>query len=166
MPYARSDNFTKSPVYSCEKAVLHKEVALALIAVQKELATHGYGIKIWDAYRPFSVQEIFWKLVPDPRYVADPRRGSKHNRGAAVDITLVNLSDGSELEMPTEFDNFTLQAHSHTTKNISKIAIRNRIMLRQVMEKHGFDVEPTEWWHFNFRGWEKFAVLNVPLESL
>jgi zinc D-Ala-D-Ala dipeptidase len=162
--YATTDNFTQKQVYTQAKAYIRKEVALQLDKVQKELELQSLGLKVWDAYRPHQVQYIFWELVPDIRYVADPERGSRHNRGAAVDVTLVDLQ-GNELEMPTLFDDFTEKAHRNYTA-LSQQVICNRTLLEEIMTKHGFQGLSTEWWHFDYKGWEKYDLLDIPFEEL
>ena len=162
--YATTDNFTKQKVYSQPKAYLRKEVAERLDKVQKDLEKQGLGLKIWDAYRPRSVQYTFWKLVPDERYVANPAKGSRHNRGAAVDITLVNAS-GKELPMPTEFDNFTEKAHRDYMQLPAEV-LKNREILEQAMTAHGFEGLSTEWWHFDYKNWQQYDLLDIPFEEL
>lgn len=162
--YATSDNFTKQKVYSQPKAYLRKEVVEQLDKVQKDLEKQGLGLKVWDAYRPHSVQYKFWELVPDERYVANPAKGSRHSRGAAVDLTLVD-SSGKELTMPTEFDNMTEKAHRDYMQ-LPEEAIRNREILEKAMAAHGFKGLPTEWWHFDYKKWQKYDLLDVSFEEL
>ena len=165
--YATTNNFTSKQVYptiAAQHCFLQKPAAIALAQVQKELAQHGLGLKIFDAYRPHRVQFIFWDLVPDERYVADPKKGSRHNRGCAVDLTLVKF-DGTELAMPTEFDDFTEKALATYTGQNKEIAA-NLALLQNVMTKYGFNVFSTEWWHFDYKGWEKYPVLDISFEEL
>lgn len=159
--YATADNFTKAVVYPAARCLLRPEAAAALGKVQADLAARGLGLKLWDCYRPLSVQRRFWELVPDPRYVADPRKGSRHNRGAAVDATLVDAA-GRELELPTGYDDFSEAAHRASTAG-SPAARANAKALEEAMAKHGFKGLATEWWHFDYAGWEKFPLLDVPL---
>lgn len=161
--YATKNNFTKQAVYNVPKCYLRRFAAERLAAVQKDLEAMGLGLKVWDAYRPLSVQKKFWELVPDERYVASPVKGSRHNRGAAVDLTLVDRN-GVELEMPTKFDDFTEAAAADAP--CSPRAAENRQLLRRVMRKHEFQVLPTEWWHFDAIGWEKYGVMDVPFEKI
>ena len=161
--YATADNFTKHVVYPTNRCYLRRFAAERLAAVQNELETMGLGLKIWDAYRPLSVQKKFWELVPDPRYVASPVQGSRHNRGAAVDLTLVDRQ-GMELEMPTGFDDFTAAASIDAP--CSPRAAENRGLLARIMKKHGFQPLPTEWWHFDAVGWEGYEVLDSTFEEL
>lgn len=159
--YATADNFTKAVVYPAARCLLRPEAAAALGKVQSELAAKGLGLKLWDCYRPLSVQRHFWELVPDPRYVADPKKGSRHNRGAAVDLTLVDAA-GRELEMPTGYDDFSEAAHRASAAG-TPAARANARTLEDAMVRHGFKGLPTEWWHFDFSGWEAFPLLDVPL---
>jgi len=123
------------------------------------------GIKIWDAYRPYSVTEKMWELVKDDRYAADPKFGSGHNRGIAVDLTIIDLSTGKELDMGTGFDNFSDTAH-HDFKNLPANVLQNRLVLRSVMEKHGFKALETEWWHYYFINGKDYELLDIPFEEL
>lgn len=159
--YATADNFTKAVVYPAARCLLRPEAAAALKLVQEDLAPAGMGLKVWDCYRPLSVQKRFWELVPDPRYVADPKKGSRHNRGAAVDLTLVDAA-GRELEMPTGYDDFSEAAHRASTAG-SPAARANAKRLEEAMLRRGFKGLSTEWWHFDFAGWEAFPLLDVPL---
>ncbi len=163
--YATDENFMKQPVYNSARPLLRVPAARALQAVQRELAAQGLGIKVWDAYRPYCVTQKMWDLIRDPDFVADPAQGSRHNRGAAVDLTLVDLSTGRELEMPTAYDEFSPRAH-HDFPELGKQAMRHRALLREVMERHGFERFPTEWWHYDFRGWERFELMDLLLEEV
>ncbi len=162
--YATENNFMKRKVYPVARCLLRFSVAKKLSEVQEELAQQGLGLKVYDCYRPLSVQKQMWEIVSDPRYVANPSTGSRHNRGAAVDVTLVDRT-GKELEMPSEYDNFTARAHRNYT-NISDQAKKNRLLLEEIMQKHQFVGLPTEWWHFDALGWEKFPLLDVPLDNV
>ena len=164
MRYATTNNFLKQKVYPQARAFLRAPAARALDAVQKELETLGLGLKIFDAYRPLSVQRKMWKIMPDGRYVADPKKGSRHNRGMAVDLTLIEL-DGDPLEMPTEFDSFHTRAH-HDFFGLPKQVKRNRWILKTVMEKHGFRSIRTEWWHYDYKGWKNYPVLDKSFDEL
>jgi zinc D-Ala-D-Ala dipeptidase len=159
--YATADNFLKDTLYSANICLLRKSVAERLVKVQKYLRKKNLGLKIWDAYRPLSVQKRMWEKLPDPKFVADPKRGSNHNRGAAVDVTLVDL-DGNELEMPTGFDDFSETAHIKCT-NISDEAKKNRDVLQEAMKRFGFKPILSEWWHFNDKDIKKYPVINIPL---
>lgn len=161
MVYATPKNFMKKTVYPSPKCLLRKSVADALSRVQSKLKMEGIGLKVWDCYRPLSVQKKMWEIMPDDRYVMDPKKGSKHNRGAAVDITLVG-KDGENLEMPTPFDDFTEKAHRHYAGS-TKTALRNKKRLEEAMSSEGFIGIPTEWWHFDFKDWEKYPLEDVPI---
>jgi beta-N-acetylhexosaminidase/D-alanyl-D-alanine dipeptidase len=167
--YATPDNFTGVAVYPAARCLLRRDAAERLARVQRRLQGDGFGLLVWDCYRPLAVQERFWALVPDERYVARPQRengrplaGSKHNRGAAVDVTLVDAS-GRPLEMPTGFDDFSERAHRGAT-NVKPAARANAARLESAMTAEGFQPLPTEWWHFDAPGWQAYDLLDVPLE--
>lgn len=166
--YATSNNFLGFPVYSKPVCYLHKEVAEVLSLVQRELFSMQLGLKVFDGYRPLSVQQVMWDTIQDERYVSNPAKNKgRHTRGTAVDLTLVD-SQGNELEMPTGFDDFTEMAHSDYP-NVSEAASYNRKLLRDVMTTYGFQGISTEWWHFDFQGWhddERFPPLDVSLDDL
>jgi D-alanyl-D-alanine dipeptidase len=159
--YATERNFTKKKLYPVARCLLRREVAEALARVQRALSARGLGLEVWDCYRPLAIQRALWALVPDERYVADPAKGSRHNRAAAVDVTLVD-GKGRELGMGTEFDDFSPRAHRDFAE-LPAEARRNRALLEAAMAKEGFVGLPTEWWHFDFAGWERWPVLDVPL---
>jgi D-alanyl-D-alanine dipeptidase len=158
LKYATTDNFTGIAVYDFQECYLHKDVVDKLFEVQKELQGMGLGLKIWDGYRPMAVQWKFWDLVPDERYVSDPRMGGRHTRGTAVDVTLVD-SNGQELLMPSGFDDFSEKAHRSYTEAPLE-AIQNREILEKVMEKQGFIGLPSEWWHFDLLNWHTYPVID------
>ncbi len=163
--YATDDNITGEILYPSARAFLRYPAAEALKRVQAELGKRGLGLKIWDAYRPYSVTEALWEHVRDPQYAADPRTGSRHNRGCAVDVTLVSLSTGEELRMPTAYDDFSERAHAEHYISDEEVR-RNREILREIMERNGFTVLTSEWWHFDFSGWEEFELLDIPFDLL
>jgi len=163
--YATANNFMKTPLYPVAKAFLRAPAARALAEVQRELAPRGIGIKVFDAYRPYRVTEAMWEPIRNPDYVADPAKGSRHNRGAAVDLTLIDLQTGDELVMPTGYDDFTSRA-AHAFNELPAEALENRALLRDVMSRHGFEPLPSEWWHYDFRGWERFELMDLPLDAL
>jgi D-alanyl-D-alanine dipeptidase len=162
--YATTNNFTGKQVYDEAKFFLRTEPAQKILDVQKELKSLGLSLKIFDGYRPLSIQKKFWEILPDERYVADPKKGSRHNRGAAVDITLVDNS-GNEIPMPTPYDDFTEKA-SRNYMDLSSQIIINRKFLEDLMAKYGFVGLPTEWWHFDYEGWEKYDVLDLDFKEL
>ena len=149
LKYATSDNFLNEPVYSCSSCFLRLEIAKKLIEANKFFYSMGYHIKLFDCYRPLSVQKKMWEIMPDARYVANPssRLGSFHNRGSAVDLTLVD-SLGNELNMGTPFDFFGKESH-FDFKDLPLEVLKNRILLREGMEMAGFNGIRTEWWHFS-----------------
>ncbi len=162
--YATEDNFTGKVVYPNGICVLRESTAQKLANASKELTERGYRIKVWDAYRPIYVQRIFYEIVPDSRFVANPDKGgSKHNRGTAVDVTLVDM-EGNELEMPSGFDDFTGKG-SRNNKDISENAKRNVEMLTNVMVKNGFTTISTEWWHYNDSDSDKYNIIDVDLDK-
>jgi len=156
MRYATNNNFLKEKVYPCDKCYVRQEVAKALMNANINFMKLGYKIKFFDCYRPYSVQKKMWKIFPNPGYVADPKGGSVHNRGAAVDITLVTL-EGEEVDMGTDFDHFGKEAHHSYTSHSDKVK-KNRTMLRGVMVKYGFSPINTEWWHYNFSTGKKYKI--------
>ena len=162
--YATKENFTGRKLYkNGDKTFLRLPAAEALQKAANELASRGYAVKIWDAYRPYSVTKKMWELVHDERYVADPSKGSGHNRGLAVDLTL--LKDGKELEMGTGFDNFTDSAH-RDFKGLPDTVLKNRLLLQTTMEKYGFKGLSTEWWHFAFPNDGRYDVLDLDFKKL
>ena len=168
--YATENNFTGKRVYPSARCFLRQDIAKRLVAAQADLRRQGLGLKVYDCYRPFSVQEVFWRIMPDERYVLEPLRkdgvmvkSSRHNRGAAVDVTLVD-AQGRELPMPTAFDDFTEKAHRNSSA-ASPEARRNSTTLERAMQAQGFDPLPTEWWHFDGPGWQGFEPLDLPLPA-
>jgi D-alanyl-D-alanine dipeptidase len=162
--YATANNFMQRPLYPVAAVFLRRPAANALADVQRELATRGLGLKIFDGYRPYRVTEEMWEPIRNPDFVADPAKGSRHNRGAAVDLTLVD-SQGREVEMPTPYDDFTPRARQDFDELPANI-IANRAALRDVMMRHGFEPLASEWWHFDYHGWQKFELMDLPLEEL
>jgi len=165
LPYTTKANFFKTAFYPQNaRAMLRPATAAKLAKVQAELKTLGLGLKVWDAYRPLSVQRAMWKTLPDARYVADPAKGGRHNRGAAVDVTLVDAT-GKELPMPTAHDDFSEKAGAHF-KLVPPAIFKNRETLQRVMTKHGFAIYDSEWWHFDDVDWQKHEALDVPIDKL
>ncbi|MBC7744264.1 MAG: M15 family metallopeptidase [Flavobacterium sp.] len=163
--YATTNNFTGISVYEEARAFVRLPVALALKAVQKELNKKGLGLKIYDAYRPYAVTIKFFEISKDKNFVASPKTGSRHNRGCAVDLTLVNIRNGKELKMPTPFDSFKPEAHPDFTKLPQKI-IANRAILTRVMKDNGFEVLYNEWWHFDFKDWKNYDLMDISFKQL
>lgn len=160
--YATENNFVGKKVYPAAVCLLQKDTTMKLKAANELAKKDGYRIKIWDGYRPLDVQKIFWDAVPDPRYVSNPSKGTDHNRGTAVDVTLVDES-GNELEMPTDFDEFTEKAWRNYQGN-SPHAQKNMEYLTRIMEESGFTTIRTEWWHFRDSNDQKYPFQNVKLE--
>jgi D-alanyl-D-alanine dipeptidase len=164
--YATTNNFLGTAEYSKDaRAYLRLPAAIALKKVQEDLNKKGLGLKIYDAYRPYSITVVFWEKVKDSNYVSSPWQGSRHNRGCAVDLTIINMKTGKELEMPTQFDDFSVKAHPDY-KNVSETIKANRTLLFDVMAKYGFRKFPTEWWHFDFSGWENYFLMDLPFDAL
>jgi D-alanyl-D-alanine dipeptidase len=163
--YATTNNFTGEKIYNMAKAYARRPVAEALKKIQAELKPKGLGIKMFDAYRPYKATVRFYELYKDTTYVASPYRGSRHNRGCALDLTVIDLKTGKELQMPTEYDSFKKEAWPSTP--VADPTVRkNRQLLIDVMEKHGFKVNGSEWWHYDFNGWKKFEVMDIDFEQL
>lgn len=161
--YATEDNFAKKKIYSMPLCLIHKNTAQKLIAANNEFKTLGYRIKVFDAYRPYSAQQVLWDSTEDKSYLADPKKGSKHNRGAAVDITLVD-ENGQELPMPSGYDEFSERAHLKYDKCDEEL-IKNRELLGKIMVKHGFKRISTEWWHFDDVDASNYPLLDVSFEQ-
>ncbi len=159
--YATTANFTHQRLYAHARCLLHEAVARRLADVQRELMAKGLALVVYDCYRPLSVQKRMWALVPDERYVSDPAKGSRHNRGAAVDVALVDRR-GRELPMPSAYDEFSERAHRDFAGG-SDEARRNRALLDGVMTRHGFVGLPTEWWHFDAAEWQTYPLSDEPL---
>ncbi|MFC2107054.1 M15 family metallopeptidase [Bacteroidota bacterium] len=165
MRYATINNFTGEKVYKSSKAFLRIQAAKALLNVEKELNEMGYGLMVFDAYRPYDATLKFYKIVEDKRFVATPWDGSRHNRACAVDLTLINISTGEELKMPTTFDDFSEKAAADYP-DLPEEVLKNRKLLIDVMRKHGFNVIDSEWWHYDYQGWDKYELLNIDHEDL
>lgn len=165
--YATKNNFMGRRMYpkKTNYTFLRAPAAYALLLVQKDLNAMGFGLKIFDAYRPYSVTEKFWELVHDDRYVANPTKGSGHNRGIAIDLTIIDLKNNRELKMPTGFDNFTDSAHQDFM-SLPENALKNRELLKTTMMKYGFLPFATEWWHFSLPNPEKYEVLDLSFRDL
>jgi D-alanyl-D-alanine dipeptidase len=157
MKYATIDNFLKEKVYDCNNCLVRYKTARYLIKANDSLKKLGYKIKFFDCYRPLTIQKKMWKIYPDARYVANPKKGSNHNRGSAVDITLVNINNGKDLEMGTPFDFFGNKAH-HAYSYLPKTVLENRKLLKSVMESNGFKSITSEWWHYNLINSPRFKV--------
>ncbi|WP_158730526.1 MULTISPECIES: M15 family metallopeptidase [unclassified Flavobacterium] len=162
MKYATDDNFLKAKVYDCSECFLRLKTVKALIKANTKLAQKGCKIKIYDCYRPLDIQKKMWEIVPNPKYVANPKTGSIHNRGGAVDISLVTLQ-GEAVDMGTDFDFFGEKA-SHLYQDLPKNVLQNRKLLKSVMISAGFNSFDSEWWHYNLKAGLKNPVSNIKWE--
>lgn len=165
--YATVYNFSGTAVYKTAKAFARKPVVFALKNVQTTLAKQGLGLKIYDAYRPYSVTVKFWDITPANKkdFVANPAKGSRHNRGCAVDVTLIDLKTGKELAMPTPYDSFLIMAYADFT-NLPDKVLKNRKILQDAMTKNGFNIFKQEWWHFDFDGWQGYDLMDIKFERI
>ncbi len=165
--YASKHNFTGMRLYpkNTRTTYLRRNPAEALAKVAEDLREKGLGIKIWDAYRPYRTTVRFWELIHDERFVANPSKGSGHNRGTAVDLTLVDLKTGKVLDMPTDFDDFSTAAF-HGAANDDELRMKNRLLLKTTMEKFGFVALETEWWHYSWPGAAAYDVLDLSFKVL
>lgn len=166
--YATANNFTGRQLYAEARAFLVDAAATALVQAHKAAQLRGFGLTIYDAYRPLRVTKALWDATPPgPKrnYVANPKKGSKHNRGCAVDLTLHHLADGAEAAMPSGYDEFSPRAH-RDFMDASDDALKHRALLERLMEDAGFRGASNEWWHFDFNGWQNHPLLDVPFEEL
>jgi zinc D-Ala-D-Ala dipeptidase len=164
--YATDDNFVGKKVYPEARAFLQKPAAKAVAKVHKELRDRGLGLVIFDGYRPWSITKLFWEVTPDEKrkFVANPAKGSKHNRGCAVDLSMFDLKTGKLVEMPSGYDEFSERA-SPEYKGGTTEQTANRELLRKLMEDAGFTVNPNEWWHFDHKDWEKYAIYDISFDE-
>jgi zinc D-Ala-D-Ala dipeptidase len=163
--YATENNFTGKVIYTAPRAYLRQPVAGALKQVQDSLQYHNLGLIVYDAYRPYAATLLFYEVYPDTDFVADPKYGSRHNRGCAVDVSLADLDTGREIPMPTVFDDFSECAHPEYTA-LPDTVIKNRLFLSGIMAHFGFKQFPTEWWHFDYQGWEAYDIMDLTFEDL
>jgi zinc D-Ala-D-Ala dipeptidase len=166
--YATANNFTGRQLYAQPRAFLITPAAEALLRVHRAAQQEGFDLTIYDAYRPWRVTKQLWDATPPgPKrnYVANPKKGSKHNRGCAVDLTLHDLKTGQQVAMPSGYDEFTARADRSFTGAPAE-ALAHRDLLEALMEAQGFRGASNEWWHFDFRGWEKYPILDIPFEAL
>lgn len=166
--YATPNNFFGKAVYPEPRAFLQRPAAEALLSVQRWLKEQGYGLVIYDAYRPWSVTKLFWDITPPEKhvFVADPSVGSVHNRGCAVDVGLVDLRTGHQVEMPGAYDEMTERSFvTYTGGTVEQLARRD--LLRKAMEQDGyFFVYPEEWWHYNFKDLRDYAIQDIPFSGI
>jgi zinc D-Ala-D-Ala dipeptidase len=165
--YATADNFLSTPVYGEARAFLQRPAAEALRRAHRALEGTGHGLLVYDAYRPWWVTKVFWEATPEDKrdFVADPAKGSRHNRGCAVDLTLFRLSDGRAVEMPSLYDEMTERAYPGWAGGAAH-SRRLRDLLRSAMEQEGFAVFESEWWHFDYRDWREYPILNLAFDQV
>jgi D-alanyl-D-alanine dipeptidase len=167
--YATTNNFMGRSMYRQARAFLQRPAAEALVRAHQSLKPLGYGIVIFDAYRPWNVTRAFWDAATEEQrkieFVANPQKGSRHNRACAADVSLFELSTGREVQMPSGYDEFTERAYPTYTGGSVEARAR-RDLLRQAMEAAGFTVYPAEWWHFDYKDWREYGILNVPFERI
>ncbi len=155
----------KQVIYKQARAFARKPVVASLKKIQQELNKKGYGLKIFDGYRPYATTVEFYKKASDKNFVADPAKGSKHNRGCAVDLTLINLKTGKEIAMATPYDSFSAAAAANY-EPVNQEVRKNRNFLIRIMKKYGLNVLKNEWWHYDFSGWQNYPLMNIPFEKL
>ncbi len=165
--YATNNNFLSTPTYSQARAFLERPAAEALVRANRALKEKGYGLLIHDAYRPWYVTKMFWEATPEDKriFVANPAEGSRHNRGCAVDLTLYDLTTGAAVKMPSGYDEMSERAYADYAGGTPEERVR-RAILRQAMETEGFTVYPQEWWHFDYKDWKLYPILNVRFEEM
>lgn len=164
--YARSDNFVGRPVYPEARAFLQRPAAEAVLRVHKKLKKQGLGLAIFDGYRPWAITRLFWDVVREDqrKFVANPKTGSRHNRGCAVDLSIYDLKTGKLIDMPSDFDEFTERAHPDYAGGTAE-QTANRNLLRGLMEAEGFTVNANEWWHYDYKDWQKYGVYNISFDQ-
>jgi len=163
--YATKNNFMHQVMYKQARAFARKPVVEHLKKIQAILSKKGYGLKIFDAYRPYAITVSFYQKASDKNFVANPAKGSKHNRGCAVDLTIIDLKTGKDVPMPTPYDSFAAEAAPHF-QNLPPGIIKNRDFLINTMQENGFKVIYNEWWHFDFNGWQNYDLMDIPFEKL
>ena len=165
--YASDSNFLGTPLYTEARAFLQRPAAEALARVNRKLHKQGYGLLIFDGYRPWYVTKIFWDATPPTQraYVADPAQGSRHNRGCAVDLTIYDLKTVQPISMPSTYDEFSERAHADYSGGTAEERA-HRELLRRAMEGEGFSVYSNEWWHFDYRDWRQYPIMNVPFSTV
>lgn len=165
--YATANNFVGRPVYSQARAFLQRPAAEALVRANRRLQEQGYSLVVFDGYRPWSVTKLFWNVTPADKkeFVADPAKGSRHNRGCAADVSLAELATSRTVQMPSDYDEMTSRSYP-TYPGGTAEQRRHRDLLRAAMEAEGFKVYDTEWWHFDFQGWKQYPIENRTFEEL
>ncbi|HMS08138.1 MAG TPA: M15 family metallopeptidase [Pyrinomonadaceae bacterium] len=164
--YATDNNFVGKKVYPEARAFLQRPAAEAVVRVHKKLAADGLGLVIYDGYRPWAITKLFWEVTPEDKrkFVANPERGSKHNRGCAIDLSIFDLKTGKLVPMPSDYDEFTERASPDYAGGTEEER-RNRDLLRNLMEAEGFTVNANEWWHFDYKDWESYAIYDISFEE-
>lgn len=163
--YATANNFTGQKVYDSAMAFLRLAPAKALQQVQNELKAQNLGLRVYDAYRPYTITIKFYEIYKDTNFVAAPWLGSRHNRGCAVDVSLIDLNTQQEIPMPTEYDDFTAKAKPDYA-DLPDSVKANRKLLIDIMAKYNFEVHHSEWWHFDYTGWDKYYLMDIPFRQL
>ncbi len=165
--YATRNNFLGRPVYKEARAFLQRPAAEALVKVNKELKPYGYALVIFDGYRPWSVTKTFWDMTPKDKkeFVANPKFGSRHNRGCAVDLSLYEIASGKEIEMPSEYDEMSERSYADYKGGTEKQR-KLRDLLRSTMEENGFKVLDVEWWHFDYISWKSYRIENISFKDI
>lgn len=165
--YATSNNFMGHPIYTRARAFLQRPAAEAFVRVHQGLEAEGFGLQVLDGYRPWSVTKKFWDETPSEKrkFVANPEKGSRHNRGCAVDVTLYDLETGEEVQMPSGYDDFSYRAYVSYRGGTATQNLKRDLLIRS-MESEGFRVLSGEWWHFDYRDWRQYRILDIPFEDL
>ena len=165
--YATANNFLGRSVYPQARVFMQKPAAAAVVRAHARLKPYGYGLLIFDGYRPWTVTKLFWESVSKDKrpFLADPKEGSRHNRGCAVDLSLYDLKTGLEVAMPSQYDEMTERAYPDYPGGTAE-SRRLRGLLRKVMEAGGFSVYKTEWWHFDYKNWREYAILDLPFSAI
>lgn len=163
--YAGEHNFLKRKIYPTADLFMRAPAARALVRVSNRLRKQGFGLLLFDGYRPYSVTELFYEEIRDTTFVADPRKGSKHNRGMAIDLTMTDLKSGNAVLMPSNYDEATDRAY-HAYSGGDPAALMNRQILRSAMEAEGFQIFKYEWWHYDFKGWEACNTYDLWHEEI
>jgi D-alanyl-D-alanine dipeptidase len=167
--YATTNNLMHRPVYQEARAFLQRPAAEAVVRANQSLKARGYGLLVFDGYRPWSVTKVFWDSATreqrEIEFVANPKKGSRHNRGCAVDLTLCDLATGKEVTMPSVYDEFTERAWPNYSGGTAESRALREV-LRQAMEAEGFTVYKAEWWHFDYQDWPKYHILNIPFSAI
>lgn len=165
--YATANNFLGRRVYKQARAFMQRPAAEALVRVNQSLRKHGYGLVVFDGYRPWAITKAFWDATPEDKkiFVADPSKGSRHNRGCAVDLSMFELKNGKTVQMPSEYDEMTERAHINYSCATSESA-KLRDLLRSAMEAEGFAVYEPEWWHYDYKDWKEYPIMNVKFSEI